>query len=205
MFFKRIEMVGFKSFATKTTFDFIPGTTVVVGPNGCGKSNIFDAIKWVLGEQAASQMRGKKMQDVIFAGSASFKPLGVAQVTLTIDNSRRILPMDFSEIQITRRLFRTGESEYLINKTPCRLRDVQTLFLGTGIGKSAYSMLEQGRVDQIINAKPQERRFLIEEAAGISKFKARKLEALRKLERTEQDLARPQRPDGRGGAPGQLS
>ena len=190
MFFKRIEAVGFKSFATKTVCDFIPGTTVIVGPNGCGKSNIFDAIKWVFGEQAASQLRGKKMQDVIFAGSASFKALGVAQVTVTIDNSRRILPIDYEEVQITRRLFRSGESEYLLNKTACRLRDIHDLLLGTGIGKSAYSMLEQGRVDQIINAKPQERRFLIEEAAGISKFKIRKLEALRKLERTDIDLSR---------------
>lgn len=190
MFFKRIEMVGFKSFATKTVCEFLPGTTVIVGPNGCGKSNILDAIKWVLGEQAASQMRGKKMADVIFAGSASFKPLGVAQVTLTVDNSRRILPVDYEEVQVTRRLFRSGESEYLLNKQPCRLRDIHNLFLGTGIGKSAYSMLEQGRVDQIINAKPAERRFLIEEAAGISKFKVRKLEALRKLERTDVDLSR---------------
>jgi len=190
MFFKRIEMVGFKSFATRTVCDFIPGTTVVVGPNGCGKSNILDAIKWVVGEQTASQLRGKKMQDVIFSGSASFKPLGVAQVTLTIDNSTRILPSDYEEIQITRRLFRSGESEYLLNKTPCRLRDIHNLFLGTGIGKSSYSMLEQGRVGQIIGAKPIERRFLIEEAAGISKYRARKLEALRKLERTDVDLSR---------------
>ncbi len=190
MFFKRIEMVGFKSFATRTVCDFIPGTTVIVGPNGCGKSNILDAVKWVLGEQAASQMRGKKMADVIFAGSASFKPLGVAQVTLTIDNRTRILPMDFDEIQVTRRLFRSGESEYQINKVPCRLRDVHDLFLGTGIGKSAYSILEQGRVDQVVQAKPADRRFLIEEAAGISKFKIRKIEAQRKLERTDVDLAR---------------
>jgi chromosome segregation protein len=190
MFFKRIEMVGFKSFATKTVVDFIPGTTIIVGPNGCGKSNILDAIKWVLGEQSASQMRGKRMSDVIFAGSASFKSLGVAQVTLTIDNARRLLPMEYDEVQVTRRLFRSGESEYLINKSPARLRDVYNLFLGTGVGKSAYSILEQGRVDQIINAKPSERRFLIEEAAGISKFKIRKLEALRKLERTAVDLAR---------------
>jgi chromosome segregation protein len=190
MFFKRIEMVGFKSFATRTTIEFLPGTTVIVGPNGCGKSNILDALKWVLGEQAASQMRGKRMSDVIFAGSASFNALGVAQVTLTIDNERRILPVDFDEVQVTRRLFRTGESEYLINKTPARLRDVHNLFLGTGIGKAAYSIMEQGRVDDIINAKPIDRRALIEEAAGISKFKARKVEALRKLDRTEVDLAR---------------
>ena len=188
MFFKRIEMVGFKSFATRTVCEFLPGTTVVVGPNGCGKSNILDSIKWVLGEQAVSQLRGKKMQDVIFAGSASLKALGVAQVTLTIDNTKRILPIEFDEVQITRRLMRTGESEYLLNKQACRLKDIHTLFLGTGIGKSAYSMLEQGRVDQIVNAKPQDRRFLIEEAAGISKFKLRKVEALRKLERTDTDL-----------------
>src|SRR5262249_49404067 len=143
-----------------------------------------------LGEQAASQMRGKKMQDVIFAGSASFKALGVAQVTITIDNSQKLLPMDYEEIQVTRRLFRTGESEYLINKTACRLRDVHDLFLGTGVGKSAYSILEQGRVDQIIQAKPIERRYLLEEAAGITKFKVRKTEALRKLERTDGDLTR---------------
>lgn len=192
MFFKRIEIVGFKSFATKTVCEFIPGTTIIVGPNGCGKSNILDAIKWVLGEQSASQMRGKKMMDVIFAGSSSFKALGVAQVTLTIDNSRGLLPMDYEEIQITRRLFRSGDSEYQLNKTPCRLRDIHELLMGTGVGKSAYSILEQGRVDQIMNAKPIERRYLIEEAAGISKYKARKVQTLRKLERTDTDLSRLQ-------------
>jgi chromosome segregation protein len=190
MFFKRIEIVGFKSFASRTICDFLPGTTIVVGPNGCGKSNILDAIKWVLGEQGAKQLRGKKMQDVIFSGSASFKPLGVAEVRLTVDNRKRILPMDFNEIQVTRRLFRTGESEYQINKIPCRLRDVHNLFMGTGMGKSSYSMIEQGRIGLIINSKPIERRYLFEEAAGISKYKARKLEALRKLERTEIDLSR---------------
>ena len=190
MFFKSIDVVGFKSFASRTTFDFMPGTTVVVGPNGCGKSNILDAIKWVLGEQGAKQLRGKKMQDVIFSGSASFKPLGVAEVRLTIDNKMRVLPMDFNEVQVTRRLFRNGESEYQINKIPCRLRDIHNLFMGTGIGKSSYSMIEQGRIGQIINSKPIERRYLFEEAAGISKYKARKLEALRKLERTEIDLSR---------------
>ena len=190
MFFKRIEMVGFKSFATKTVCEFIPGTTVIVGPNGCGKSNLLDAIKWVFGEQSAYQLRGKRMADVIFAGSASFKSLGMAQVSITVDNSRRVLPMDFEEVQVTRRLYRSGESEYLINKIPCRLRDVHDLFLGTGMGKSAYSILEQGRVDQIINTKPIDRRYLIEEAAGISKFRQRKLETLRKLERTDTDLSR---------------
>lgn len=190
MFFKRIEFVGFKSFATKTHVDLIPGVTVVVGPNGCGKSNILDAVKWVLGDQSAKSLRGKKMQDVIFAGSASFKPLGMAQVTLTLDNSKRILDLDFDEVQIARRLYRTGESEYLMNKVPCRLKDIHDIFLGTGVGTTAYSILEQGKVDKIINAKPAERRFIIEEAAGISKYKVRKLECLRKLERTSTDLQR---------------
>jgi chromosome segregation protein len=190
MFFKRVECLGFKSFAAKTQVDLQPGISVIVGPNGCGKSNILDAIKWVLGEQSARQMRGKKMQDVIFAGSASFKQLGMAEVTLTIDNSRRLLDMDFDEVQITRRLYRSGESEYLINKVAARRRDIHNLFLGTGVGASAYSILEQGRVDQVINAKPSERRFIFEEAAGVSKYRERKLEALRKLERTDQDLKR---------------
>ncbi len=190
MFFKRIELVGFKSFATKTTIEFLPGVTVIVGPNGCGKSNTLDAIKWVLGSQSPRSLRGKKMEDVIFAGSASFKPLSMAQVTLTVDNSRRSLDIDYDEIQIARRLYRTGESEYLLNKVPCRLRDIHNLLLGTGAGMLSYSVLEQGKVDQIINAKPEERRYIIEEAAGISKFKVRKMEALRKLERTAADLKR---------------
>lgn len=190
MFFKRLEVVGFKSFATKTVIEFLPGVTVIVGPNGCGKSNVLDSIKWVLGSQSVKSMRGKSMQDVIFAGSTSFKPLGVAQVTLTLDNSSRVLDIDYDEVQISRRLFRTGESEYFLNKTPCRLRDIQDLLRGTGAGTMSYSVLEQGKVDQIINAKPEERRFIIEEAAGISKFKSRKLEALRKLERTAADLQR---------------
>ena len=190
MFFKRIEAIGFKSFATKTTVELIPGITVVVGPNGCGKSNILDSIKWVLGDQSPKSMRGRKMQDVIFSGSGSFKALGMAQVTLTLDNSSRALPMDYDEIQITRRLYRNGESEYQLNKVNCRLKDIHELFLGTGVGTSSYSILEQGRVDQIVNAKPADRRFIIEEAAGISKYKMRKLEALRKLDRTALDLKR---------------
>ncbi len=190
MFFKRIEFTGFKSFANKTTFDLQPGVTLVVGPNGCGKSNILDGIKWVLGNQSPRQMRGKKMLDVIFSGSGAFKPLGMAQVTLTLDNSARTVDMDYDELQITRRLYRSGDSEYLINKVPCRLKDIHNLFLGTGVGTSSYSILEQGQVDRIINAKPFERRFIFEEAAGISKYKARREEALRKLERTATDLKR---------------
>ncbi|MBN1866998.1 chromosome segregation protein SMC [Candidatus Sumerlaeota bacterium] len=190
MFFKRIEMTGFKSFATKTTVEFREGVTIVVGPNGCGKSNIFDAIRWVLGEQSARSLRGQKMGDVIFNGSATYRPMGCAQVTLVIDNENGRLPIDFSEISLARRLYRSGESEYLINKTPCRLRDIQDLFLDTGVGTESYSVMEQGRVAEIIRSRPEERRHLFEEAAGVAKYRARKNEALRKLERTEQDLIR---------------
>jgi len=190
MFFKRIEMTGFKSFATKTPFEFMPGTTIIVGPNGCGKSNVLDAIRWVLGEQSAKSLRGGRMGDVIFSGSASLKALGYAQVTLTLNNDKGLLPIDQSEVQVTRRLFRTGESEYQLNKVNCRLKDITNLLLDTGIGTSAYSILEQGRVDQIINAKPPERRLIFEEAAGISKYKVRREEALRKLARTQDDLVR---------------
>jgi chromosome segregation protein len=190
MLFKTLEMVGFKSFATKTTIEFFPGTTIVVGPNGCGKSNIFDAIRWVLGEQSAKSLRANRMADVIFNGSSSYKPLGFAQVALTFSNEDRSLPIDFSEIVVTRRLFRTGESEYLLNKVPCRLKDIVELLMGTGIGMDAYSIMEQGKVDLIINAKPSERRYIFEEAAGIAKYKLRKEEALRKLVRTDEDLLR---------------
>lgn len=190
MLLKNLEMVGFKSFATKTTIEFFPGITIVVGPNGCGKSNIFDAIRWVLGEQSAKSLRANRMADVIFNGSASYKPLGFAQVSLTFSNEDRCLPLDFSEVVVTRRLFRTGESEYLLNKVPCRLKDIVELFMDTGMGTDAYSIMEQGKVDVIINAKPAERRYIFEEAAGIAKYKLRKEEALRKLVRTEEDLLR---------------
>ncbi|NQU45424.1 chromosome segregation protein SMC, partial [bacterium] len=190
MFFKRIEMTGFKSFATKTVVDFQSGVTVVVGPNGCGKSNIFDAIRWVLGEQSAKSLRGTKMGDVIFQGSATYKPMGCAQVSLVINNEDSRLPIDYSEVSLTRRLYRSGESEYAINKIPCRLRDIHELFLDTGVGTESYSIMEQGRVDDIVKSRPEDRRELFEEAAGISKYKARKAEALRKLERTEHDLIR---------------
>jgi len=190
MFFKRLELQGFKSFGAKTALEFQPGITVIVGPNGCGKSNIFDAIRWVLGEQSARSLRGSRMSDIIFGGSASLKAQGLAQVTLTIDNENCRLPVDFSEVSITRRLFADGQSEYLLNKTPCRLRDISDLFINTGVGADGYSILEQGKIDTIINAKPPERRYLFEEAAGISKYKIRRAEALRKLERAEADFLR---------------
>ncbi len=187
---KKLELFGFKSFADKTEILFDDGVTCVVGPNGCGKSNISDAIRWVLGERSAKLLRGSKMEDVIFNGTDYRKPLALAEVALTIDNSDRGLPIDYHEVTIARRLYRSGESEYLINKTVCRLKDVQDLILDTGIGSNSYSMIEQGRIDYILNADAEERRFLIEEAAGISKYKVKKEEAIRKLERTEDNRLR---------------
>src|ERR687897_2326830 len=190
---KRLEMVGFKSFADKTLVELNPGITAIVGPNGCGKSNIVDALRWAMGEQSARHLRGQQMEDVVFAGSESLPGTGMAEVSLTFDNEDGRSPVEyssFSEIMVTRRLFRSGESEYAINKIPCRLKDVIELFLGTGVGSKAYSIVEQGRVDELVNSKPEERRLLIEEAAGTSKYKSRKLVAERKLERTQQNLLR---------------
>ena len=190
MHLKKVDIFGFKSFADKTQIFFEKGITCVVGPNGCGKSNISDAIRWVLGERSAKLLRGSKMEDVIFSGTEFRKPVGMAEVSLTIDNSDKKLPLAFEEVVLTRRLYRSGESEYLINKTPCRYKDIQDVILDTGIGSNSYSMIEQGRIDYILNAQEDERRFLIEEAAGISKYKLKKEEALRKLERTEANLLR---------------
>jgi chromosome segregation protein len=190
---KRLELVGFKSFVDPTVVDFDSPIVGVVGPNGCGKSNIVDAIRWVMGEMSAKSLRGRAMEDVIFNGSEKRPPLGMAEVSLTFSTEDGIAPADyagFSEITISRRLYRSGDSEYLINKVPSRLRDVVDLFLGTGVGHKAYSVIEQGKIDYVINAKPEDRRLLIEEAAGVSKFKARKEAALRKMEGTEQNLAR---------------
>lgn len=187
---KKLELHGFKSFADRTQIIFDQGVTCIVGPNGCGKSNISDSIRWVLGERSAKMLRGSKMEDVIFNGTDFRKPLAMAEVSLTIDNEDRGLPIDYAEVTITRRLYRSGESEYLINKTVCRLKDIQDLILDTGIGSNSYSMIEQGRIDHILNADPEERRFLVEEAAGISKYKVKKDEAIRKLERTEENLLR---------------
>jgi chromosome segregation protein len=187
---KRLEMLGFKSFADKTAFEFGPGITCIVGPNGSGKSNVVDAIKWVLGEQSAKSLRGKEMADVIFNGSATRRSVSFAEATVVFDNARRLLPLDADEVQFTRRVYRTGESEYLINKNSARLRDFRDLFMGTGAGTEAYSVIEQGKVDVLLAASTKERRGLFEEAAGVSKFKARKLEALRKLEHVDQNLLR---------------
>ncbi|HOX39355.1 MAG TPA: chromosome segregation protein SMC [Candidatus Brocadiia bacterium] len=187
---KKLEMFGFKSFADKTAFAIGTGTTAFVGPNGCGKSNVVDAIKWVLGEQSAKSLRGKEMQDVIFNGTHSRPQLGYAEVSLTIDNSDNKLPVDFQEVCVTRRLFRTGESEYLVNRQPSRLRDIREMFLGTGVGMNCYSVIEQGNVEQIVNSSPFDRRVVFEEAAGISRFKNQKKQALVKLERVEQNLLR---------------
>ena len=190
---KRLEISGFKSFADKVTLDFQQGVTGVVGPNGCGKSNIVDAIRWSMGEQSAKHLRGKSMEDVIFAGSDTRRPLGMAEVSLVFSTEDGRAPakyLDFAEIQLTRRLYRDGESDYLINKTPCRLMDITELFMDTGVGTRAYSIIEQGKIGQILHSRPEERRFLIEEAAGVTKFKARKQLALKKIESTRHNLAR---------------
>lgn len=190
---KRLEISGFKSFADRVVLDFQQGVTGVVGPNGCGKSNIVDAIRWCMGEQSARNLRGKAMEDVIFAGSESRKPLGVAEVSLVFSTEDGRAPakyLDFAEIQLTRRLYRDGESEYLLNKTPCRLLDITELFMDTGVGTRAYSIIEQGKIGQILHSRPEERRLLIEEAAGVTRYKARKQLALKKIESTRQNLLR---------------
>ncbi|MGE0374977.1 MAG: chromosome segregation protein SMC [Planctomycetaceae bacterium] len=187
---KSLELFGFKSFADRTTFDFAEGITCVVGPNGSGKSNVVDAIKWILGDQSAKSLRGQEMADVIFNGSAGRKPSGFAEATLTFDNAQGLLPLDAAEVQIGRRLYTGGDSEYLLNRTAVRLKDIREIFMGTGAGTAAYSIIEQGRVDQILQANPTARRMVFEEAAGISRYKARKVEAQRRLERVDQNLLR---------------
>ncbi len=187
---KALEIVGFKSFADRTRFEFPPGITVVVGPNGSGKSNVVDAIKWVLGEQSVKSLRGREMADVIFNGSGARRPMNSAEITLTFNNVGGLLAVDSPEVHITRRVYRSGESEYLINRQPARLRDIRDLLAGTGMGTQAYSVIEQGKVDVLLQSSPRDRRMIFEEAAGISRFKARKLEALRRLERVDQNLLR---------------
>ena len=188
MFLKRLDIFGFKSFADRTQVEFADGITALLGPNGCGKSNVVDAVKWVLGEQAARTLRAEKMEDVIFNGTESRKPVNVAEVTLTISNEEGQLPLDRPEIEIRRRLYRSGESEYHINGSPARLKEVRELFWDTGAGKAAYSVMEQGKIDQVLSSKPEERRYLFEEAAGITRYKIRTAEAQRKLEKTEENM-----------------
>ncbi|WP_256761462.1 chromosome segregation protein SMC [Cohnella sp. WQ 127256] len=190
MFLKRIELSGFKSFADRTELEFVPGITAVVGPNGSGKSNISDGIRWVLGEQSAKSLRGGNMQDIIFAGSDTRKAVNIGEVSLTLDNMDKALPLDFSEVTVTRRVHRNGDSEYLINKQPCRLKDITELFMDTGIGREAYSIIGQGRIEEILSTRSEDRRGIFEEASGIVKYKSRKKEAQKKLEDTEGNLLR---------------
>lgn len=196
MYLKNLSVLGFKSFVDKTSLNFLPGITAIVGPNGCGKSNVADAIRWVLGEQSAKALRGGEMADVIFNGTDKRKPLGMAEVSMTLGNvdeehlKAAGVELDYNEITLSRRVYRDGGSEYFINRTPCRLRDIQQLFMGTGVGRASYSIMAQGHITQLLSSRPEDRRTVFEEAAGITKFKAQKKEALRKLENTEQNLLR---------------
>ena len=196
MYLKNLTVFGFKSFADKTALNFQPGVTAIVGPNGCGKSNVSDAIRWVLGEQSAKALRGGEMADVIFTGTDGRKPMGMAEVSLTLGDMDEEhlraagVEVAYNEVTVTRRIFRDGNSEYFINRTSCRLKDIQQLFMGTGVGRTSYSILAQGHITQILSSKPEDRRMIFEEAAGITKYKSQKREALRKLEYTDQNLLR---------------
>ena len=188
MFLKTLEIFGFKSFADKVQIEFTDGVAALLGPNGCGKSNVVDAMKWVLGEQSSKSLRAESMQDVIFAGSETRKALSVAEVSLLVSNQDEVLPLDLPEVCIKRRLYRSGESEYFINNNPVKLREIRELFFDTGIGKSAYSIMEQGKIDQLLSTKPEERRYVFEEAAGITRFRVRGQEAERKLDKTQENI-----------------
>ena len=190
MYLSELTLLGFKSFVEKVSIQFRPGITAIVGPNGCGKSNVADAIRWVLGEQGVKLLRGDRMEDLIFAGNALRKPVGMAEVTLTIQNDSWTLPTPHTEVTVGRRLYRSGESEYLLNNTPCRLRDITDLFLDTGLGAEPYALIEQGKIQSLIAARPADRRALLEEAAGIMKYKVRRQAALTKLAAADQNLTR---------------
>ena len=190
MNFEKIELQGFKSFADKTEIPFADGITGIVGPNGCGKSNVADAIMWVLGEQRPTALRGKQMSDVLFAGTDTRKATSYCEVSLHFDNSKKIFPVDFEKLEITRKLYRSGDSEYLINRNKCRLKDVIDILHDTGIGRDGYSIIGQGKVEKILSAKPEERRTIFEEAAGIAKFRAQKTETERKLQKTNENMNR---------------
>ena len=190
MYLKRLELQGFKSFADKTVLEFKPGITAVIGPNGSGKSNISDSIRWVLGEQSMKSLRGAKAEDVIFAGTQNRKSLGFAEASIVIDNSDGKLPIEYNEVIVTRKLYRSGETGYFINKTPCRLKDIIELFMDTGIGKDGYSIIGQGKIDEILSNKSDDRRHIFEEAAGIVKYRTRKVESEKKLELTKLNLLR---------------
>jgi len=190
MYLKQLSVHGFKSFSDKVKLEFNKGITAVVGPNGSGKSNVSDAVRWVLGEQKAKSLRGDKMEDVIFAGTETRKALGFAEVAITIDNQDQKMPIDYTEVTVTRRVYRSGESEYQINGTNCRLKDIHELFMDTGVGREGYSIVGQGRIDELLSAKADDRRRIFEEAAGIVKYKVRKNEAIIKLEKEQQNLTR---------------
>src|SRR5699024_7507407 len=190
MYLKRLESVGFKSFAERISVEFVPGVTAVVGPNGSGKSNITDAIRWVLGEQSARSLRRDKMEDISFQGSDTRRPLNVAEVTLVLDNADQALPLDYEEISVTRRVYRSGESEFYINKQSCRLKDIIDLFMDSGLGREAFSIIGQGQVEEILSSKAEERRAIFEEAAGVLKYKHRKKKAEFKLAETGENLSR---------------
>ena len=189
MFLKSVELYGFKSFADRTRFEFSDGITSLLGPNGSGKSNVVDSVKWVLGTQALSSIRASKREDVIFNGTDKRKPMPMCEVILTLNNEEKILNIDATEVEIKRRAFRNGENEYYINREKALLRNIKELFMDTGVGKAAYSIMEQGKIDQILFMKPEERRYIFEEASGISRFKQQSEEAGRKLQRTDENLA----------------
>jgi chromosome segregation protein len=190
MILSKIEILGFKSFAKKTDLKFDGHITAIVGPNGCGKTNIVDALRWGLGEQRPSILRADRMENIIFGGAQSSRPLGMAEVSITFDNASHVLPIDYDEVTVTRRLYRSGDSEYLLNKTPVRLKDIADLMMDTGIGTDAYSVIELKMVEEILSEKAEDRRKLIEEAAGVTKYKHRLKAAIRKQEATQNDLLR---------------